>query len=305
MKLLITTGQGIGNIIMASPLIKAGAEFSKQPVDVYLKPTPKEIFLKDFFYDPQYVNKIKQWPDAYFNPSEEGYDFVLNTSQFFPLELYDNLFGRSVKPEPWPAGRHEIEYNLDLLRKIGYPGFPPSPFCVPSNRDFNLPAKTVAISPGCKKSWRKTKVYPHYKIVAQKLISERINVVVAGSKEDKELIDGTWPKECQLFFDLDIRDASSLLKQCDLVISNDSGLAHVSCALNIKTLVIFGATDPKKTQPWGSEIIQKEPKMGCQPCVHILGPEGLDCRANVKCLDIPPEVIFDKIMKVLNTPLQT
>ena len=46
-----------------------------------------------------------------------------------------------------------------------------------------------------------------------------------------------------------LREAISLIDQCRLFITNDSGLMHVAAALNIPQIAIFGSTDHTTTSP--------------------------------------------------------
>jgi ADP-heptose:LPS heptosyltransferase len=39
------------------------------------------------------------------------------------------------------------------------------------------------------------------------------------------------------------------MKRADLVLCNDTGIMHVSCAVGARTLAVFGPTDPKRWAP--------------------------------------------------------
>ncbi len=54
-----------------------------------------------------------------------------------------------------------------------------------------------------------------------------------------------------------------LLNKCDLIISNDSGPAHIASALNKKQIVFFGKANPDITGPYNKNkllILRKKPK---------------------------------------------
>lgn len=69
----------------------------------------------------------------------------------------------------------------------------------------------------------------------------------------------TWPEKT-----LEMGD---VIGSCDVFLCNDSGLMHVAAALKVKTVVIFGASDPKTALPVGSHVhaIQKS-DLWCVPC---------------------------------------
>jgi ADP-heptose:LPS heptosyltransferase len=45
----------------------------------------------------------------------------------------------------------------------------------------------------------------------------------------------------------------SLLREMDLVVSVDSGPQHVAAAVGVPVLAVFGATDPRRTGPYGEQ----------------------------------------------------
>ena len=71
-----------------------------------------------------------------------------------------------------------------------------------------------------------------------------------------------------------LKELAALVKICDLVISNDSGPAHVAAAVGTKTITIFGPSDEKKYSPYGEihEIIKTE--IDCRPCGEHECPLG-------------------------------
>ena len=57
-----------------------------------------------------------------------------------------------------------------------------------------------------------------------------------------------------------------ILREMDLVISNDSGPMHLAAALSIPVLAIFGPTDPVRTGPYGTGHRVLQTALECQPC---------------------------------------
>jgi heptosyltransferase-2 len=82
------------------------------------------------------------------------------------------------------------------------------------------------------------------------------------------------------------------LSEVDLLVSNDMGLAHIAPAAGTKTLVIFGPTDERTTQPIGSEIIRR--KVECAPCMLR------DCPIDHRCMTrISPEEVYATAKEIL------
>jgi ADP-heptose:LPS heptosyltransferase len=58
-----------------------------------------------------------------------------------------------------------------------------------------------------------------------------------------------------------------LLKKSDLLLSVDTGTAHIAGAANIPVVVIFGATSAKHWKPYSDKAVCLEPKVDCYPCI--------------------------------------
>jgi ADP-heptose:LPS heptosyltransferase len=58
---------------------------------------------------------------------------------------------------------------------------------------------------------------------------------------------------------------AACLSHCDLLISNDSGLAHFAAAAGARVLVLHGSTSPARTGVEGASVLEG-PDPGCRPC---------------------------------------
>jgi ADP-heptose:LPS heptosyltransferase len=59
----------------------------------------------------------------------------------------------------------------------------------------------------------------------------------------------------------------TVLDRAQAVLSTDSGPAHIAGALGRPTLVMFGATDWRKTKPSGSNVMVRTHALFCSPCL--------------------------------------
>ena len=66
---------------------------------------------------------------------------------------------------------------------------------------------------------------------------------------------------------------AAIISKCNLVIANDSGPMHISAALGVPTLGIFGPTNPKAHGPYSpnSDYIIKE-DLDCIICNKLVCP---------------------------------
>jgi lipopolysaccharide heptosyltransferase II len=85
------------------------------------------------------------------------------------------------------------------------------------------------------------------------------------------------------------------LDACDLLISNDTGPAHIAAALGRPTLTIFGPTNEFETAPRGprAEAIRAE-GVECERCMLR------DCPIDHRCMTrIDPSEVFERALKLL------
>jgi heptosyltransferase-1 len=66
---------------------------------------------------------------------------------------------------------------------------------------------------------------------------------------------------------LSIGTLVTVLNQAQSVLSTDSGPAHIAGALGRPTLVLFGATDWRKTKPSGAHVFVRTHALFCSPCL--------------------------------------
>lgn len=93
----------------------------------------------------------------------------------------------------------------------------------------------------------------------------------------------------------DLGEAIGLIKECDLFITNDSGLMHVAAALDIPLIAIFGSTNPITTGPRSQRGKIVRVPIKCSPCLKPECPEG-----HLKCMDqIDIDMVFEAVKELL------
>lgn len=82
-----------------------------------------------------------------------------------------------------------------------------------------------------------------------------------------------------------------------LVISNDTGSAHLAVAAAARVLTIFGPTSAGATAPYGPNAHLVQGEAPCAPCRHFRCPDP-----DHPCMrSISPEVVLDKTRAILST----
>lgn len=83
------------------------------------------------------------------------------------------------------------------------------------------------------------------------------------------------------------------LRQCQLLLTNDTGTMHLAAALGIPTVSIFGSTCPIATGPLGERHTVVQHKVPCSPCFERECPFGhYDCMTKVT-----PDEVAQAVLK--------
>ena len=96
-----------------------------------------------------------------------------------------------------------------------------------------------------------------------------------------------------------VAEVTALISIADVLVTNDTGPAHIGAAVGTPTLVIFGPTNPLTTRPFGpaGEIIRHPPD--CAPCMLR------DCPIDHRCMTaITPEEVFERAHELMSQHLE-
>lgn len=158
----------------------------------------------------------------------------------------------------------------------------------------------VALCPGSTNSRAKRWPAERYAALADKLIETvGADVALIGSRDEedvsREVARLMRRRPVMLTGRTDLAQAVAVLSLADLLVTNDTGPAHISAALERPTLVIFGPTIPATTRPFSAsaEIIRRPPD--CAPCMLR------DCPIDHRCMTaITPEEVFARAVALLD-----
>jgi len=162
----------------------------------------------------------------------------------------------------------------------------------------------VALCPGSINSRAKRWPAERYAVLGDRLIDElQAEVVLIGSAAEAEVsLEVSRQMHNQpvvLTGQTDLAELVAILSQVDLLITNDTGPAHIASALGRPTLVIFGPTNPLTTRPFSplGEILRQPPE--CAPCMLR------DCPIDHRCMTaITPDEVFERARVLLKAASQ-
>jgi heptosyltransferase-2 len=154
-------------------------------------------------------------------------------------------------------------------------------------------APLALLCPGSINSRAKRWPAERYGELAKRLIASGANVVLIGSPGElnvsQEVCKHTQTQPIVLTGKTTVAEATAIISMADVLITNDTGPAHIGAALSTPTLVIFGPTNPLTTYPLSSnaEIIRRPPD--CAPCMLR------DCPIDHRCMTaISPAEVFEQ-----------
>ncbi|MCC7201576.1 MAG: lipopolysaccharide heptosyltransferase II [Nitrospirae bacterium] len=149
----------------------------------------------------------------------------------------------------------------------------------------------IGINPGAAYGSAKRWYPERFALVARTLVNQcGAKVILFGSRQEREIAaeieNLAGVPLINMAGKTTIRELMSLIKQCHIFITNDSGPMHIASALDVPVVAIFGSTDPEKTGPMGSRhvIIRKEAE--CSPCFKRNCPTDLRCMDSITVDDV-------------------
>lgn len=300
MKILVIRFSSIGDIVLTTPVMRV---LKKQLKEAEVHFLIKKQFASIIESNP-YVDKIHTFqgnlPQLIHDLKQERYDYI--------IDLHKNFRSFRIR---WALGVKTLSYRKlsvekFLLTKFGInrmPGRHITQRCLDAvlplgvaddglGLDYFIPEKDkvdaqqlphahqagfVAIVIGASYFTKKLPVHQ-----LQKLYHEmKEPIILVGGKEDVaegEQIASIDPERifnaCGKF---NLHASADLLRQSRIVISHDTGLQYIACALQKKVLAIWGGTSPKLDVEAFYGTQQKEvlhqnfvvANLPCQPCSNF------------------------------------
>jgi heptosyltransferase-2 len=159
----------------------------------------------------------------------------------------------------------------------------------------------VVLNPGA--NYGSAKCWPpeHYAAVSDALVTGWDASVVAtlGPKE-REIADrlkAAARRPIGVFVDppLGLGPLKTLIRRCNLLITNDTGPRHFAAAFDVPVITVFGSSDPAWTDTrFARERIVKL-NLNCQPCMKRTCPLG-----HHECMrQLEPETVLEQVADLL------
>ena len=236
----------------------------------------------------------------------------------YATESRQSLLTHPLALPDWRSSRHEVFYYLYLITALEQLLFGASEICE-ANPDASLQISetrkseaedllrtygvregqsVVALCPGSINSRAKRWPAEAYASLADRLIDSQKQVLLIGSADEadvtREVTGRMQQQPIVLTGKTSLDQVTAVLSLVDLVVTNDTGPAHIAAALGRPTLVIFGPTNPLTTRPFApeAEILRHAPE--CAPCMLR------DCPIDHRCMTaITVDEVFEHSQALL------
>ena len=232
------------------------------------------------------------------------------------------LLTHSIPLPSWKDERHEIFYYSNIVAELERVLFSNAP--VESDPQFEISIseerkqqararltgelqaaeKPLALlCPGSINSRAKRWPAERYAELADELIESGTNVALIGSPGELDVSQRVLAlcKHSALLLTgkTSVAELAALISIADVLITNDTGPAHIGAAVGTPTLVIFGPTNPLTTKPFGAAgaIIRHPPD--CAPCMLR------DCPIDHRCMTaITPQEVFEQARRMMRPQIE-
>jgi heptosyltransferase-2 len=148
------------------------------------------------------------------------------------------------------------------------------------------PRFLVGLAPGAAFGPAKRWLPERFGELADRLIGAlNADVLIFGTPEEKPLAEaiaaGMKHTPTIAAGGTSLRQLLALLARCRLVVTNDSGPMHLTAALGVPLVAIFGSTDERATGPVGTRVRLVKRHVECSPCGRRECPIDFRCMRNI------------------------
>ena len=296
MNILIRLPNWLGDMVMSTAFVQAvKEEFPGAAIDLVAK---KGIdFLLDHFpsHGQRYIFSKEEYPGingarrfGKMIRRQKKYDYFFCLPDSFSSAVMGHASGAKKKighkkelrsllltnAFPKKKGIHRVEEYIDLLAQFLKKEIPVPPVQLTAKPVGKKKAMIININ--SEASSRRLPAAKAISIITaiQKTTDEEI--ILMGSTKEKEFVDKVFaalPNKINISNNAGLTslpELVSLLGACPVVLTTDSGPAHIANALGTFTIVLFGAGNENNTAPY-NKINRKIIRLGqlpCEPCIN-------------------------------------
>jgi lipopolysaccharide heptosyltransferase II len=323
-RILIIRTDRIGDVVLSTPVIQALRNRFPQAYIAFLTGPDTEPALKHnskldeiIVYDKlgahrswgntlRFAGKLRKnkFDIAFILHSTNRVNWITALAGIRHRVGYDRRLGflltQRLKYTKGEGKKHEVDYNLDLLKAVGI------------NEDFRKPSWTVlkteskeinefleeervgaddsivVVHPGASTHTKRWSAQKFSELCKRLADDGKMRVVLVSGKGEAHITREVFEKGPSGMINwggsLNLRQLAALLKRARLFIANDGGPVHISTAVGTPVVSIFGRRQPGlgpvRWAPVGPYDQVAHHDLGCEPCI----PDP--CPLNLECLEV-------------------
>ncbi len=225
----------------------------------------------------------------------------------YPTDGRGPLLTHRVKKSRDDEKRHQVHYYLDIVRGMGLAVRNQNPKILVTSEQkkkaqkvleqigVNRTRPVLGLGPGA--MYGEAKKWPPERFAALGDMAAEAwgaNILILGSERERHIGEAVTRAMNHVATNLcgvtSLGTAIGLLSLCDFFVTNDSGLMHISAALGVPTIAIFGSTDPAATGPLSDNAVVIRHQVDCAPCFKRTCPTDFRCM-----LSITPEEVWSSL----------
>ncbi len=318
-RILIRATNWVGDAVMCVPALQVIRErFPEAHITILAKPWVADLYARERFGDevilyPAGGKTAKM--NLVWRLRQRRFDCAILLQNAFEAALIAFLAGipnrigykrdgrgflltnAPAAPKRGEIPRHERYYYLELLRRAGLIDAIPQTDAIRLDDRGVQRKHTIGVSPGAAYGSAKRWLPERFAEAASRVAKERnASVALFGSKDERALCEQVAAKMGDVRVtnyagQTTLAQFIELAAQCEVFLTNDSGAMHISSALGIPTVAIFGATDDIATGPTGAHSVVVRETVECSPCLLRECPIDHRCMTRVRAERVVEEAL--------------
>ncbi len=299
---LLGISQGIGNVILTTPLINALVSMNLK-VDIIT-----DGIIRNAEQCIEGMKGVTLLTEQ--EVKDSGKTYLLGLQTFWPYEGLQKYVAQvryvGNMHEIWkdniPA--HEVEINMSLAYSLKYDKPIPGLYCNYNEWNFKksdfaimVDRKVVGIhlcrTYNCQFFANRQLRNPI--AIAEALVVAGFTPVILG-KEGSRYEGDIYPKETIDMTGKDLKDTAGIIRELDCMINEDSGIMHMTAAMSTPQVSVFGPTAYVKNRAWSEKCVMVRRGLDCSPCQYTKLQN--ECFKN-NCMDIDPYYVVQQVKELI------